>query len=98
MSKRQWRHSPSFAGRGSTKEERLNLCGDTCGMICREHFYNGHNPLGKKECWLLKTAAVVIREIQPSFDSSVWVRVETLDCFYPERKRDAKWLKDAGLV
>jgi hypothetical protein len=26
---------------------------------CRNDFYNGHNPLGVKECWSLKEARVV---------------------------------------
>ena len=28
---------------------------------CTEDFYNGHNPLGVKECWSLKTAVLVRR-------------------------------------
>lgn len=28
---------------------------------CRDDFYNDHNPMGVKECWLLKKAELVIR-------------------------------------
>lgn len=28
---------------------------------CDDNFYNGHNPIGVKECWLLKSANLMTR-------------------------------------
>jgi hypothetical protein len=36
---------------------------------CRDDFYNGKNPLGVKECWMLKSAELVTR-----FRIGTWTR------------------------
>jgi hypothetical protein len=59
--------------------EKLALC-----VGCRNNFYNGHNTLGVKRCWSLKSAEVVKR-----FRLGWWTRpdspgafteVQTLSC------------------
>ena len=29
---------------------------------CRDNFYNGNNPLGVKECWMLEDAKLIMRK------------------------------------
>jgi hypothetical protein len=29
---------------------------------CRDDFYNGNNPYGIKECWMLKSAKLILRK------------------------------------
>ena len=80
-----------------TDEEKLALCGNTLGLFCDDHFYNGHNDLGIKKCWSLENARLVKRNIYPSLDSREPVVMETLHCFRPQYNLKRKWVKKAGL-
>lgn len=48
---------------------------------CRNNFYNGRNDVGVKECWSLKSAKVVMKDIYQSLDSTTPVKTKTLDCY-----------------
>lgn len=39
---------------------------------CRDNFYNGHNPLGVKRCWLLDNARLVRRKEVGMSDVPPW--------------------------
>jgi hypothetical protein len=81
-----------------TNEEKLLYCRESGGMLCKEHFYNGHNDLGIPKCWCLDTAELVEREIYPSLESRATVKVKTLKCFRPQRNMNQKWVKKAGFA
>lgn len=50
---------------------------------CVDDFYNGHNPLGVKECWSLKTAKMVTR-----FRLDVWTKPLTPGAYTEVRVPD----------
>jgi hypothetical protein len=58
---------------------------DTAKCVgCVDHFYNGNNALGVKECWSLKTAQLVTRwrihrDAMPA-RPGVFEEVEVYDC------------------
>lgn len=49
-----------------TKGEKLKHCAG-----CRDDFYNGNNPMGVKECWMLKTAKIVTR-----YRTGTWTKTD----------------------
>jgi hypothetical protein len=55
------------------------------GMSCRDHFYNGNNDLGVKECWHLKDTPIVWRDVYFSIHQRKPRRVLTMACFSPYR-------------
>lgn len=64
-----------------TKAEKLPLC-----RGCADNFYNGHNPYGVSECWMLKDAQLVTR-----YAIGYWTPMDTarnlrevrvLNCFH----------------
>lgn len=63
-----------------TKLEKRQYCSG-----CRENFYNGNNPHGIKECWMLKTAKLVKRfKIYwwtPMDKASNFTEVKVLSCY-----------------
>lgn len=66
-----------------TEAEKLAKC-----RGCRDDFYNGHNPMGVKKCWGLKTAKMVTRyEIgtwtQPDRPGA-FTEVRGLSCWHAE--------------
>lgn len=40
-----------------SKSDKLKMC-----IGCYNNFYNGNNDLGVKECWMLKSARVVLKK------------------------------------
>ena len=62
------------------------FCQDTCGVPCRNDYYNGKNDKGVDECWGLEKARLVEREIYPWSDSSERKWVITLSCYRPDRQ------------
>lgn len=53
---------------------------------CRDDFYNGHNPLGVKECWLFKKAKLVARyrthrDAMPA-SKGAFTEVVVPDCYH----------------
>lgn len=72
-------------GSGSiTKEyKRLKPNKAQC-MGCRDDFYNGHNPMGVKECWGFNTARVVDKVGYSSIHVTGGIdgkMTKTLSCF-----------------
>ena len=63
-----------------TKQQKRRLCHG-----CRDDFYNGHNPLGIKECWGLKSAKQVERVCVGIWDRPpyLWHPEKTLSCHRP---------------
>ncbi len=56
---------------------------------CRDDFYNDHNPLGVKECWMFKKATVVNKVGYSSIHvpNGPDTKMEkTLDCWHGVRK------------
>jgi hypothetical protein len=55
-----------------------------CGG-CRDNFYNGNNPYGVKECWMLKDAEIVARyrlsKHTPMSQRSGYVKVRAPNCY-----------------
>lgn len=79
-----------------SKAEKLARCAG-----CRDDFYNGHNPMGVKECWGLKTAKSVERVSVGTWQEPPyqWVPQKTLSCHKPEgrhwlRREDVRVLAD----
>lgn len=61
-----------------SRSQKLKLCSG-----CRQHFYNGNNPMGIEECWSLRTAKKVMRKKVGMWDTPPWNHqpvVEILDC------------------
>lgn len=63
-----------------SKDKKLEYC-----RRCRQNFYNGNNDLGIKECWHLKTAKLVTKEIYWSLAQVKPNRIRTLSCFQVQR-------------
>lgn len=63
-----------------SKHEKLKYC-----IGCRDNFYNGNNPYGIKECWLLKSARLKWREIYLRLEDIRPTRIKTLSCFQVDR-------------
>lgn len=70
-----------------TKQQKLKRC-----VGCRDNFYNGNNPLGVKECWMLKTAEPIQLTLVGVWQTPpyVWNPQPTLSCHRPE---GSVWLK-----
>ena len=53
---------------------------------CRDNFYNGHNPLGVKECWHRKSAKIVWLKLVPYSMRPPWnVPAQKLpECYHQE--------------
>ena len=41
---------------------------------CQDDFYNGHNQLGVKQCWLLKDAKIILRRRVGLWEPPPWKR------------------------
>jgi len=39
---------------------------------CEQDFYNGHNPLGVKECWIFKDAKMIFRKKVGIWQNPPW--------------------------
>lgn len=59
------------------KAEKLKMC-----RGCENNFYNGNNPYGVKECWLLKSAKVVSKKQVSINDRPPWKQepIKVLSC------------------
>jgi hypothetical protein len=66
------------AGDAVNKDEKLIHC-----QGCRDNFYNGNNDLGVKECWLLKSAHLVMKKEVHISQVPPWKQSprEFLNCF-----------------
>ncbi len=55
---------------------------------CRDDFYNGHNPLGVEECWLLKNAKLKTRYRlsinTPMGQRSGYAKTERPNCYHEQ--------------
>lgn len=60
-----------------SKEDKLAMC-----IGCVDNFYNGNNPLGVKECWLLSSAEKVERKKVGFWQNPPWDQepIEVLSC------------------
>lgn len=65
-----------------SKVEKLKLCNG-----CEDNFYNGNNPLGIKECWLLKTAKVAMKKQVHINQYPPWKQkpIRTLSCYHQKQ-------------
>ena len=65
-----------------TKAEKLKMCGG-----CRDNFYNGNNPYGVKECWMLKTAKSVMKKEVHRDQRPPWNQKPSkfLSCYHAQR-------------
>ena len=67
-----------------TKEHAAVPSKDMCAQ-CQDDFYNGHNPMGVKECWMFKSAKVVNKvgyssiHVMNGVDTKM---VRTLSCWH----------------
>jgi hypothetical protein len=44
---------------------------------CRENFYNGNNSLGIQECWMLKSAKLILRKAVHRDQRAPWNQTAT---------------------
>lgn len=60
-----------------SKAEKLKMC-----VGCEDDFYNGKNPLGVKECWMLKSAEVVRKKMVHINQRPPWKQkaIKVLSC------------------
>lgn len=78
---------------------------------CEDNFYNGNNPLGVKQCWMLKSAKLVTRFktgtwTQPT-EKGAFTEVMVPNCYHAKgqhfydrlpdfvKKEDVNWRKAA---
>ena len=64
-----------------SKSKKLEYCAQ-----CRDNFYNGHNSLGVKECWSLKSAKVVKKKLVHINQRPPWSQepIKVLSCCHIE--------------
>lgn len=49
----------------------VTMTKDDC-LGCEDDFYNDHNPMGVKECWLFKTATLIMRRRVGLWEPPPW--------------------------